>query len=60
MFQTKNTQRLELVLKVLFPETLIKLYMDICDMNYEQAEEELFKENVSYYIVVKNLSYFYA
>ena len=37
----QKTSVLDWVMKVLFPETMIKLYQDIRGVSYEQAQEEL-------------------
>ena len=42
----KNTKNLELVLKVLFPEVMIKIYQTILDKDYDDAEKKLFEGKV--------------
>ena len=37
----QKSSNLDCVMKVLFPETMIKLYQDIRGVSYEQAQEEL-------------------
>ena len=41
MMPENKTSVLDCVMKVLFPETMIKIYQDIRGVSYEQAEKEL-------------------
>lgn len=41
MMPKNKTSILDCVMKVLFPETMIKIYQDIHGVSYEQAQEEL-------------------
>ena len=36
-----SSRNLDVVMKVLLPETLIKMFMDIKNLSYEEAEEQL-------------------
>ena len=37
----KSFNNLDIVMKVLLPETLIKMFMDLRNLPYDQAEEQL-------------------
>ena len=54
----KDNERVEVVLKVLFPETLIRLYQSIMSKNYKDAEKELFQGKVRSQII-KGISSFF-
>ena len=47
----KDTASLELILKVLFPEVMIKIYQTLMDKDYGNAEEELFEGKVRTQII---------
>ena len=47
----KNTANLELILKVLFPEVMIKIYQTLMDKDYGDAEKELFEGKVRTQII---------
>ena len=36
-----SSRNLDVVMKVLLPETLIKMFMDIKNLSYQEAEEQL-------------------
>ena len=40
-----SSSNLDVVMKVLLPETLIKMFMDIKNIPYNQAEEQLLEGN---------------
>ena len=46
MMPKKDHETTEIVLKVLFPETLIRLFMRLTKRKYNEAEEELFRGKV--------------
>ena len=47
MFGHSGAYSADYICKVLFPEALIKIYMDTQGCQYKQAEEELFNINLS-------------
>ena len=46
MMPEKSARNLDCVMKVLLPETMIKLYKDIRNIPYKEAEEELLEGEV--------------
>ena len=58
MMPEKDNQSIEVILKVLFPETLIRLYKEITKKSYEEAEEELSQGKVRCELI-KGISCFF-
>ena len=46
MMPNKDNESTEIVLKVLFPETLIRIFTRITNKTYKEAEAELFRGKV--------------
>ena len=46
MMPKNKTSVLDCIMKVLFPQTMIKIYQDIRGVSYEQAEEELLEGEI--------------
>ena len=40
-----SSRNLDVVMKVLLPETLVKMFMDIKNLSYQEAEEQLLEGN---------------
>ena len=58
MMLENDNESTEIVLKVLFPETLIRIFKRLTNKSYNKAEEELFKGKVRYEII-KGISCFF-
>ena len=58
MLPERDNESVEVVLKILFPETLIRLYQKITRKSYKEAEKELFQGKVRCEII-KDISYFF-
>ena len=43
----EQSSNLDVVMKVLLPETLIKIYQDVKNLTYDQAEDELLYGDIS-------------